>query len=679
MIERENLKKNWNLKIGSPALLPEHINFPVMGIPVEVPGTVHTDLLSQKLIGDPFYSDNELKLTWIENQTWIYENVFDYPEKFSREFPVYLIFEGIDTVAEIELNDKKIGSVSNMFRLYEFNVTDRLKSKTNTLRILIKPPRKAARKQSKPIRQLPSARHRERVFLRKAQYSFGWDWGPAFPTSGIWRPVYICQREKNWIKSVSFDTLSLTNDQATVQVLVKVRNKKDPNHIKAILEHGGQIFETVKSIQKNKVAKIKWKIPKPLLWWPNGMGKAHLLNLTISLLSKDGRVMEHQSREVAIRKIDLVLKNKAKNTFRFKVNGKSIFVKGANWIPADSFLPRVREEVYDYLLHQAKDAHMNMIRVWGGGIYENDVFYQLCDELGLMVWQDFMFACAAYPQDDKFVDEVKAEITQNVARLRIHPCLALWCGNNENEWIWYRDNCGKINKMPGFSLFHKIIPDLLKKIDPGRPYWPTTPFSYEDDPNDVRSGNRHAWDIWGRWVDYTDVVHDHSHFVTEFGFQGPANYHTMNKVIPDKEMQPHSALFEFHNKQEEGAERLTKFLAAHLPLRTDIKSYVYLTQINQGLALKTCLDYWRQNWPETNGSIIWQLNDCWPVSSWSLIDSDNKPKPAYYFVKRSFAPVSLIFCTSHKGISLKISKHQIQQIEGKFQSERFFNGNRAGG
>ena len=637
----------------------------------KVPSTVHTDLFGHKLIEDPFYADNEIKLKWIEDQEWIYENEFNFPKNFNGNRRINLIFEGLDTIAEIILNGQRVGFSANMFRVCEYDVTDLLKSKKNILRIIFHPPRIYAKKIQQKINQFPSARHVERVFVRKAQYSFGWDWGPAFPTSGIWRPVYLIQKEKTWINTVRFNTLSLTTGEANVQTIIQIQGKSDRCRLKATLAHGRDIYNAERPTNKEDSIEIKWKIPDPFLWWPNGMGEANLWDLIVDLIGENGEILDHQEKKVGIRKIDLLLKENGNPTFRFLVNSRPVYIKGANWIPADSFLPRVEGKHYAALLNQAFEADMNMIRVWGGGIYENEIFYDLCDKLGLMVWQDFMFACAAYPEHKDFVNEVKEEVKQNILRLQTHPCIAIWCGNNENEWIWYRDNCGKINEMPGYSIFHQTIPALLKDLDPHRPYWPTTPFGQEDDPNDYKSGNRHVWDIWSQWNDYTQVLTDHSHFVTEFGFQGPANYDTLTKVIPEKDMRPHSFLIEFHNKQDEGPERLTRFLAAHLPLTSDMKSYVYLTQLNQGLALKTCLDHWRQNWPKTSGTIIWQLNDCWPVSSWSLIDSALRPKAAYYFVKRAFTPLSLIFHASDGEVFLKISKHLQQNFQGLINLYQF--------
>ena len=279
---------------------------------------------------------------------------------------------------------------------------------------------------------------------------------------------------------------------------------------------------------------------------------------------------------------------------------------------------------------------MNIVRVWGGGFYENDIFYELCDELGLLVWQDFMFACALYPEQKAFLKNVKNEITQNVERLQHHPCIALWCGNNENEWIWTQGQKKSYKLMPGYKIYHELIPNVTKEIDPTRPYWPSSPFSFDKDPNSYTSGNRHEWGIWSMWKDYETVKDDQSLFVTEFGFQGPASKKTFEKYLSENNRNINNPVFEFHNKQIEGPERVIKFLSSHLPLKTEWDDFIYLAQLSQGFALKTCLEHWRQNWPVTNGSIIWQINDCWPVTSWAIIDSELNPKIAYHFVKNIF-------------------------------------------
>ena len=315
------------------------------------------------------------------------------------------------------------------------------------------------------------------------------------------------------------------------------------------------------------------------------------------------------------------------------------------------------------LLSLTKQANINIVRVWGGGIYENDEFYDLCDELGLLIWQDFMFACGSYPVNDEFIANVKEEVTQNVLRLQHHACIAFWCGNNENEWNWFKEQNSSYKNMPGYKIFHSIIPDILKKIDPEHPYWPSSPFGNENDPNSFNSGNTHQWDIWSAWIDYDNVKNDRSLFITEFGFQGPANKDTFKKCLPKQNRNLSDKIFEHHNKQIEGPERIIKFLSSHLPIRTEWDDYLYLTQLNQAFALKTCLEHWRTN-GRTNGSIIWQINDCWPVTSWSIIDSEITPKLAYHFVKNSFAPQLLYFKDDGNKIKIILLNQDQDKIKG---------------
>lgn len=640
MKEMFNLNKNWELKLGnnySPST-PNEIK-KIISIKAEIPGTVHTDLISNNLIEEPFYSDNEKRLSWISESDWIYKTTFDLPFDDENSAQIKLVFEGIDTIAKIYLNNVQLGTTSNMFLRYEYYVTKFLKQKNNELKLYFESPVNYGIKQEKKYGKLPVALNSYRVYVRKAQYSFGWDWGPSFPTMGIWKNVYLKKVSEAEIENFLFNTIELKNGFAIVEVIFNV--KKNTNEkILASIKINNANFSTNKLIEVTRGKnKVKFKIENPKLWMPNGYGEQNLYDLEIKLFNENKNILGSLNRKVGIRKIELQLNEKNKNTFRFIVNGKKIFAKGVNWIPADAFLTRVTEDKYRKLLNFAKDANMNFIRVWGGGIYENDIFYEICDELGLLVWQDFMFACGSYPEHLEFLQNIEKEIFYNVNRLQYHPSIAIWCGNNENEWIWYQEQKKSYKKMPGYKIFSKIIPSILKEVDPIRPYWQSSPFGFDEDPNSQNSGNRHQWDIWSRWIDYSEVKNDNSLFVTEFGFQGPANKSTLEKVIPAKERKINSKIFEFHNKQIEGTERLIKFLIAHLPLSTIWDEFIYLTQLNQGLALKTCLEHWRFNQPRTNGSIIWQINDTWPVVSWSLIDSELKPKLSYYFVKRIFADV----------------------------------------
>ncbi|HEX2868292.1 MAG TPA: glycoside hydrolase family 2 protein [Ignavibacteriales bacterium] len=671
------LNKGWKFTVQENAPLQQDVIKPDQWFKAHVPGTVHTDLLLNKLIDEPFYADNETSLQWIGDVNWLYRTTFDLPEDFNSGKTTFLVFEGLDTVADIFLNGQSIGTVSNMFLKYRFDVTDKLKKEKNVLEVLFTSAVKWARNKEALYGKLPVALRSERVYIRKTQYSFGWDWGPAFITMGIWKPVYLLQPAEAQIEEVTFETLS--TDSSSAQLRVKVKTSGDlVNHkIQVKLENKDQKFEKTLQPDEKNPAKITFRMNNPRLWWPNNYGQPELYTLSVRLYNEAYETVDKKVQKVGIRTIELKLNEDGKETFRFVINGRPINAMGACWIPSDSFLPRVGDEVYQALLQKAKDANMNMIRVWGGGIYENDSFYNICDELGLMVWQDFMFACASYPETEEFLESVKEEVRENVQNLMHHPSIVLWCGNNENEWIWFQEQQTSYEKMPGYKIYHSIIPGILKKLDTSRPYWPSTPFGKGENPNSTSSGNRHQWDIWSRWIDYKSVKDDTSLFVTEFGFQAPANYETLKEVLPKKERYPQSRTFEFHNKQVEGPERLFKFLSAHLPVREDIKDFIYLTQLNQALALKECLEHWRGRYPETNGSIIWQLNDCWPVSSWALIDSALRPKLSYYFVKHVFQKQAVAFSKNAQGLIVMNSSpetftgtvrlHEIYIPKGKVQ------------
>jgi beta-mannosidase len=629
------LHDKWEFSLNKKSRPPvDNIN-PGTWYKAVVPGTIHTDLINNKLIPDPFYSDNEKRLQWIGEMDWDYRTFFDLPKSFDASKPVLIKFDGIDTIAEIILNGEIVGSTDNMFCSWQFDISRFLKKKGNKLVIRFNSPYQYARLTESKHGKLHVALNSERVYIRKAQYSFGWDWGPALATSGLWRTVSLIQKSDACIEHFTFNTVSLSGNSANVELKADINNSLNKIlKLKIILSSGNFNYEKEIEVIENSITH-NFEIENPALWWPAGYGlpTLHILSL---FLYEDNILLDEKVSKVGLRTIELQLKVEDKNTFRFIVNGQNIFARGADWIPSDLFIPRVSDEKYRQLIESAKSANMNMLRIWGGGFYENDIFYDLCDQLGLLVWQDFMFACAAYPEYPEFIENISNEFRQNIKRLQNHPSLALWCGNNENEWNWQRESGRPMKSMPGYEIYHQIIPAILSDLDPARPFWPSTPFGFEDDPNTDLSGNKHQWEVWSWWKDYNQVSHDNSLFVSEFGFQGPADIKTLEEAIPIEQRFVQSEIFEFHNKQVEGNERLFRFLAAHLPVKTKWEDYIYLTRLNQGLALKTCLQHWRSNYPVTNGALIWQLNDCWPVTSWAIIDSNLLPKPAFYFVKNIF-------------------------------------------
>lgn len=655
MSKKYFLHDNWSVKLTGKPVNDKAVPWKKLKnwMPAEVPGTIHTDLLKSGFIDNPFKERNEYNYTWVSKSSWTYRTEFSYPAGLSRSSVIKLVFEGVDTAAEIFLNHKLLGRTDNMFLRYEFNVDQVLNSGNNVLELKFESPLDRGITNEEKYGRLSAGVDSYRVHIRKAQYSFGWDWGPSYPTSGIWRSVYLTEVNKAVVNAVRFNTEKLTGNKALVRVGFEADlSSRDTMKAVISLNRENESYRQEVTPVNRKKHTVNFEIKDPSLWWPSGSGEQNLYDLKITILGEGDEVYDEVTKKIGIRKIELELNDKGKSVFRFRVNNKLIYMKGMNWIPADSFLPRVNDKKYAELLTLAAGANANIIRVWGGGIYENDGLYDQCDKLGLLVWQDFMFACENYPEYEEFLDSVSNEVTQNVERLRTHPCLAIWCGNNENEWIWYRTRFSSYKEMPGYKIFHKIIPALLKTLDPQTPYVPSSPFGSDADPNSQTSGNRHQWDIWSMWVDYNQVENDNSLFVTEFGFQGPACLDTFNKILPAGSRKVQHPAFEYYNKQIEGPERVIRFLAAHLPLRMGWEDFIYLAQLNQGLALKRCLDHWRGNRKVTCGTIIWQLNDCWPVTSWSLIDSSGAPKMAYYFVKEAFSKTLIHFKKS--GSSLKI-------------------------
>lgn len=660
-----NLNQNWKFSISEKSREIE--KFPAGLIEsgkwfdADVPGTIHTDLLNNKLIDDPYYADNESKLNWVAEQDWIYKTEFSIDTE--KNINYYLVLNGIDTIADVYLNDKKILSCNNMFLKYEIQVNKYLLRDKNELKIYFHSPVYYAEGEEKKYGKLPVELNSYRAYIRKAQYSFGWDWGPSFPTSGIWRDVYIEKRTAAKIGSIRFDTVKITSAKAKVKITVDINCESKQKH-KLLLTLADEKKEI--KVNDSGINEIDLSIKNPKPWFPNGEGEPYLYELDLTLYNNNGAEVDNCKKRVGIRTIDLIKRESKENTFKLRINGRDIFAKGVNWIPADSFLPRVDNEKYKQLLTLAKDANMNIVRVWGGGVYESDYFYELCDELGLLVWQDFMFACGSYPEQKEFVNNVKEEVEQNVKRLQHHPSIALWCGNNENEWIWFQKYSTDYTEMPGYKIYHKVIPDILDEFDAQRPYHPSSPFGDDEDPNSFNSGNTHQWKIWSMWVDYPQVVNDKSLFVTEFGFQGPANKDTLEKVIPKGNRKTHDHIFEFHNKQVEGPERIWRFLSSHLPTPANWDDYFYLAQLNQAFALKTCLEHWRTN-GRTNGSIIWQINDSYPVTSWAIIDYGLLPKLSYHFVKNIFSPQLISFSKKNEIIKVKLQNQSNDEFKGKYR------------
>jgi beta-mannosidase len=615
-----------------------------------VPGSVHTDLLAAGKIPDPYYRDNESRLQWIGEAEWIYSRTFNLPEDFFRYDRVLLRCEGLDTLTTIKINSREVARTDNMFRTYEFDVKPILKRGRNTIEIRFDATIPYINKLDAE-RHLPSWKGPHDVkggnWVRKEQCNFGWDWGPCLVTCGIWRPIRLIAYDAARLGDIHIRQKHTRNGAVTLDITATAEIMNGTSTTAAItVSRGGKKVVEGKAAFNAGQAHVSLIVKKPQLWWPNGMGTQSLYNVKIELLDKDGHLLDTAARRIGLRKLHLQRKaDRWGESFQFSVNGVPFFAKGANWIPADTFAPRLTRDDYARLLESAADANMNILRVWGGGIYEADVFYDICDERGICVWQDFMFACAVYPTFDRaFLENVRLEAEDNIRRLRHHPCLALWCGNNEIEQGLVGDawNERQMSWSDYAKLFDELLPDIVRKLDPERDYWPCSPHTPRGDRknfNDDRSGDAHLWNVWHGKQPF-EWYHTSLHrFASEFGFQSFAEPKTVYGYTEPPDRNITSYVMEHRQRSPIGNTTIMTYLLDWFRLPKDFESTLWLSQILQGMAVKYAVEHWRRNMPRTMGTLYWQLNDCWPAVSWSSIDYHHRWKALHYLARRFFAPL----------------------------------------
>lgn len=619
-------------------------------IPATVPGCVHTDLLRAGMIEDPFFRDNERKLQWIGREDWVYRRKFKLDKSFLSHKRILLRCDGLDTLASIKLNCKKVGEANNMFRAWEFDVKDLLKG-TNEIEILFRSPVRYAERMQR-VRYLHAWKGPLEIqggnWLRKEQCNFGWDWGPCLVTSGIWRPIKLLGFSTARISDLHIRQKHMKSSVELALVLSVEKVDRTPLLVKAELSlRGEKIAECTAPVRRLK-GTVHFEIKNPQLWYPNGLGEQPLYELSTRLYRGDGELLDEWTKRIGLRTLRLRRrKDRSGESFGFVVNGIPFFAKGANWIPADTFPTRQGRERYEHLLRSARDANMNMLRVWGGGIYEDETFYELCDELGICVWQDFAFACATYPTfETSFLENVRAEAEEQVRRLRHHPCIALWCGNNELEqglvgeqWTDRQMSWSDYSK-----LFDRLLPEIVRKLDPERDYWPSSahsPYGDRSEANEPRWGDAHLWSVWfGRqpfeW--YRTTTH---RFVSEFGFQSFPEPLTIYSFTSPEDRNVTSYVMELHQRSGIGNQTIITYMLDWFRLPSSFEMTLWLSQILQSLAIKYAVEHWRRNMPHTMGALYWQLNDCWQVASWSSIDYFGRWKALHYAARRFFSPILL--------------------------------------
>ena len=661
--------------------------------PARVPGDVHSSLLDAGEIPDPFFSTNIEGLQWVEEKELWYRCTFTVSADDLGE-KAELIFEGLDTFAEMYLNGEAIGSSSNMFAAAVFDFTGRLLTDApNCLAVRFDSTVKAI--ECKDTSKLWAAFHTPRSWVRKAGMNFGWDWGPKLVTVGIWRPVHLQFCSTARIKDATCTTRSVEGEQASIALAAEIENLSAGElAVEFALEGEEGTCKTLATVDGAGAAKAEMEIPRARLWWPHDLGEPYLYDLTVRLFTGGECIGEHH-RKVGIRTVELLQEPDAEGggkSFIFCINGVRTFCKGANWIPADNMIGRITPGRYRDHITMARKANMNMLRVWGGGIYEDDAFYDACDEQGMLVWQDFMFSCATYPDwDEAFLAECRREAEHNVRRLRSRPCLALWCGNNENQWLDSMQHPREIAPKPyGAKLYDEVLPEVCAALDPATPYWPGSPYGGSD-YNAQEEGDTHNWRVWAgnlprrfgekqqnqespEGTNYKHYAEDDGRFISEFGIHGSPVLRTLRRNVPDGKLEYDDEQFNYRIKDFQ-ADRKRWMMQPHTGRPADVAEYEVFSMLCQAEGLKYGVEHFRRNKFHCSGALIWQLNDCWPCISWSLLDYYLVPKASYYYARRFFEPVLVSIKEEPGGLSVWLTNDTLSCYDAPITvALRDFNG-----
>ena len=608
--------------------------------PASVPGCVHTDLLAAGLVTDPYRDDQENLQAWIALADWRYESTFSWQD--DRADRAELVFEGLDTVASVEVNGAVVAETTNMHRTYRFDVRRYLQAGDNTLAVTFASPVRYADRVSLELGARPHVNHHPYNAIRKMASSFGWDWGPDLATVGIWRPVALETWSIARLAAVR-PLATVAESQGSLAVHVELARAGSEAALSVRVTAGG-VTATAHVQPAATSCVVDLTVQDVDRWWPRGHGGQPLYDVHVELLGPDGDngdVLDSWDGRVGFRTVRLeTLPDEHGTSFALVVNDRPVFVKGANWIPDDAFPHRVTRERYAERIAQAQEAGVNLLRVWGGGIFESDDFYDLCDERGVMTWQDFLFACAAYAEEEPMRSQVEAEVRDNVTRLMPHPSLVLWNGGNENiwghaDWGWQSRLDGK---SWGLGYYLELFPRILAELDPDRPYSPGSPWSpnAERHPNDPDHGTMHIWDVWND-RDYSVYREYVPRFCSEFGWQGPPTMSTLRAAVSDDPMTPESPGMLVHQKAISGNDKLTSGLVTHLPVPDVFDDWHWAMSLNQARAIRFGIEHFRSWSPRCAGTIVWQLNDCRPVTSWAAVDGYGRRKPLLYALAHAYA------------------------------------------
>jgi len=655
-IKEISLNHNWLVKSANDSI----------NLITNIPNEIHFDLYNNKMIPHPFFGDNEKNIQWVAENDWIYEKEFDVDSSFLTTENIELVFEGVDTYSDIYLNNIEILKTFNQFRQWKADVKSILQRSKNNLKIIISSPFVIENIKEMNHGFLPPSD--SRVFTRKAAYVYGWDWGPRIVTSGIWKPVKIVGWNGPILKDVFIIQDSLTDRKAYLTAKFEIYSTKPAevtlfvygNKQKLMTETGDQSID------------VKLEIDYPDLWWPSGLGDQKLYKIDCSLIHNDFGV-QTITKKIGLRTIDLVQeKDSLGKSFYFKVNGIPVFMKGANYIPMQIFGNDVDTSKYVRLINDAVESNMNMLRVWGGGIYEHDIFYDLCDEKGILVWQDFMFANGMYPVDSFTLENIEFEVREQIKRLRNHPSIALFCGNNEiteawANWGWknkYSIDQQKKMEEDYNKIFHKLLPNLVNLYSPQIPYWPSSPQFGRGDKRSNLEGDSHYWGVWHDEEPFAMYEQKVPRFMSEFGFQSYPSLKTLSNWFDEKDLDYDSQVLQNHQKHPKGNKLIKKYMEREYIVPENFAEFIYVSQLLQAEGIAKGIEAHRRAKPYCMGSLYWQLNDCWPVVSWSGIDYEGRWKALQYFAKKSFEPVILSLERNDETLNIYLVNDKNEWIEG---------------
>ena len=663
--------------------------------PATVPGVVHTDLLQNKIIEDPFFRLNERGLQWIDKEDWVYETCFTLAADMMRKENMELVFEGLDTYADVYLNDECILKADNMFRRWSIPIRQYIREENNILKVYFHSPVKidVPKWDALPY-QYPASNDQSEngglfnkkisIFARKAGYHYGWDWGPRLVTSGIWRPVYIRAWSDLRINDVFIEQKEVGAGRAVIAGHVELDADKDMDGVLVTItdEATGRVLGEWQADLKrgtNRVT-VDFVLHKPKLWWSNGLGEPFLYRFRTDIIA-GGELLDSKTERVGIRSLKVVHQpDKDGHTFYIELNGRPVFAKGANYIPLDNFLPRVTPENYKRTILDAAGVNMNMLRVWGGGIYENDVFYDLCDEHGIMIWQDFMFACSMYPAEGALLDNIHQEAVDNVKRLRNHACIALWCGNNECQdawlgWGWKRE-IERQNKEYADKIwaqyrqqYHVTLPGVVREYAPGTFYWPSSPFAFEGEMSGTTDGDRHYWSVWHGKAPISDYDSEKSRFFSEYGFQSFPEFESVKRYAPyPEDWDIRSEVMMSHQRGGDHANGLIEtYLLNEYKKPRDFRAFLYMNHVLQGDAIKTAIESHRRQMPYNMGTLFWQHNDCWPVASWASRDYYGRWKAQHYYVRKAYDDILISPVVEGDDLKVYAVSDRLENTSGRLQ------------